>query len=84
MCTIFIFRGGWSSSTSGLDGVQAQGFTRCQIEHHVWAKFATPILHVNDNFKNIVFYIYIAIDNIFFRIFLKILVIFIFVVIILV
>ena len=26
------------------------GFTPCQFEHHVRPKFATPILHVIDNF----------------------------------
>ena len=41
------------------------GFTPCQIEHHVWTKFATPILHAI--FRNLwyFFYIYITIDNIF-------------------
>ena len=36
------------------------GSTSCQFEHHMRKKFATPILHVIDNFKNydIHFYIY--------------------------
>ena len=48
-------------------GFQARGFTPCQVEHHVWTKFTTPILHAIDNFKNydVFFYIYITIDNIF-------------------
>jgi hypothetical protein len=28
------------------------GDTPCQFEHHVRRKFATPILHVINNFKN--------------------------------
>ena len=28
------------------------GFTPCQVEHHVQTKFATPILHAIDSFKD--------------------------------
>ena len=28
------------------------GVTPCQFEHHVRKKFATPILHVIENFKD--------------------------------
>ena len=31
-------------------------FTPCQFEHHVRPKFATPILHVINNFKNYEFF----------------------------
>ena len=62
-----------------------RGFTQCQVEHHMWIKFGTPILHAIDNFENydIFFYIYIIIDISFVNYF-KFLVIFIFVVIVLV
>ena len=57
----------------------------CQVEHHVWTNFATPILHAIDNFNIYDFlYIYIIIDNIFCIYNFRIWVIFIFVVIFLV
>ena len=35
-----------------MDKANHQGFTPCQVEHHVWTKFVTSILHVIDDFKN--------------------------------
>ena len=32
--------------------VPTRGFTPCQFEHHMRPKFATPILHVIDKFRN--------------------------------
>ena len=39
----------------------------CQVQHHMWTKSATLILHAIDNFRfyDIFFYIYITIDSIF-------------------
>jgi hypothetical protein len=31
-------------------------FTPCQVEHHMWTKFATPILHAIDKFENCDFF----------------------------
>ena len=58
------------------------GSLHCQIEHHVRDKFATPILHGIDNFKNYDIFSTYCIHNpfitSFFNVFLKFLVIVIF------